>query len=180
MNVNTPIAEQMLYFYLCGIFIGLLYEILRILRKLIKHKNFLIGTEDVLFFSFCGFLLFGLSMNIGNGQFRLVYLISAAAGAFSYYFTVGKLINLICKVIFKWIYAVLGFVFSPFKKLIVIFVLKIKSLFVRLYKKIRLVVKNTFSHLKNNTGMMYNKLCIKRNRSVKNDINIKIKAKIKK
>lgn len=179
MNVATPITEQMLYFFVCGIFIGFLYEFLRLFRQIIKHNNFLVGAEDVLFFSLCGFLLFGLSMNIGNGQFRIYFLISAVAGAFVYYFTIGRLINLAYKVILKWLSAFLRFLFSPFKKVFGIIILKLKRIFVRLYKKIEKTSKNAVRHLKNSNKMMYNKLCDKKERSGKNDVNSKIKAKVK-
>ena len=179
MNVTTPLTEQMLYFFVCGIFIGLLYEVLRLFRQVIKHNNFLTGTEDVLFFSFCGFLLFWLSMNIGNGQFRIYFLISAVAGAFVYYFTIGRLVNLAYKVILKWLLKIFRFLLSPIKKLIGIIVLKLKRIFVRLYKKIENLNKNTVIHLKNSSRMMYNKLYAKRGRSAQNDINVKIKAKVK-
>lgn len=180
MNVATPIIEQILYFFLCGIFIGLSYEILRILRSVIKHNNLLIGTEDVLFFALCGFLLFGLSMNIGNGQFRLMYLISAAVGAFVYYFTMGKLFNLVYSTVLKWLMKALRFILSPFAKLISIIVLKIKRLFVRIYKKCILLYKNTFRHLKNSTKKVYNNTYVKREGSAENDVGVKIKAKVKK
>ncbi|MBE6881116.1 MAG: hypothetical protein E7490_09815 [Ruminococcaceae bacterium] len=180
MNVNTPITEQMLSFVICGVIIGILYEPLRILRQLVKHKNILTGIEDTLFFALCGFLLFGLSMNVGNGQFRLLYLISACIGAFAYYFTLGKIVRLIYSLLIKSISKIIRFILKPIKKILGIIVLKIKRLFVGLYEKFRKSGQKSFSHLKNSTEMLYNKLCIKKERSKENDIRVKIKAKVKK
>lgn len=180
MNVNTPIIEQILSFIICGVAIGVLYEPLRVLRLLIKHRSILTGIEDTLFFSLCGFLLFGLSMNVGNGQFRLVYLISACIGAFAYYFTLGRVVRLIYSLLIKFISKILSFLLKPIKKILGIIVLKIKRLFVGLYEKIRKSGQKSFSHLKNSTEILYNKLCIKKERSKENDIRVKIKAKVKK
>ena len=180
MNVDTTITEQMLSFILCGVVIGILYEPLRILMQFIKHTNLLTGIEDTLFFSFSGLLLFGLSMNIGNGQFRLFYLLNAAFGAFAYYFTLGRVVKLIYTVLIKIFLKIIRFVFIPVRKILGIIVLKIKAVFVRLYEKFRLSNQKFFNHLKNSTEMLYNKLCIKRERSKENVVRVKIKAKVKK
>lgn len=180
MNVNTPITEQMLCFIICGFAIGVLYEPLRILRQIVKHRSILTGIEDTLFFSLCGILLFGLSMNIGSGQFRLVYLISAMVGAFAYYFTLGRLVRLIYSLLLKIFLKILRAISKPIKKLLGIIVLKIKRVFVGLYQKLLISGQKSFSRLKKGTGMLYNKIYIKKGRSIENDIRVKIKAKVKK
>ncbi|MBR4305923.1 MAG: spore cortex biosynthesis protein YabQ [Ruminiclostridium sp.] len=180
MNVQTSIIDQTLSFIICGAVIGVLYEPLRILRLFIKHRSLLTGIEDTLFFALSGFILFGLSMNIGGGRFRMVYLIGAAIGAFAYFFTLGKIVKLLFTVIIKAFVKIFRFVFTPIIKIVGVFTRKIKRLLVRLHEKLYTCNQKSLTHLKNSTHMLYNVLCINKERSVENDIRIKIKAKVKK
>lgn len=182
MNVETPLILQMGYFLLCGIFIGLFYEVLRILRLAVAHNAVAVGVEDALFITLCAPVLFGLSMEVGNGSFRLLYAVSALAGAVLYYFTAGKLIRFIYSFLFKVLAAIFGFVYKklilPFGKTVVKLAHKLLFPFVKIYKKAISSVKVRTEHLKLSREKSYNKL-YNSERNEKIETKHPIKAKIK-
>ena len=68
MNVEVSLVWQLSCFSVCGMLLGVGYELLRIIRTVIPHHSFAVGVEDTFYLSFCGLVLFGLSMEIGNGN----------------------------------------------------------------------------------------------------------------
>ena len=105
MNEETSLMWQIACFCVCGALLGVLYEPLRILRLIIPHHSFITGVEDTVYLALCGVVLFGLSMETGNGNFRLSYLLAAFVGGVVYFLTVGRLIKIIysamIKIVFK-------------------------------------------------------------------------------
>lgn len=93
MNEETSLMWQIACFCVCGALLGVLYEPLRILRLIIPHHSFITGVEDTVYLALCGVVLFGLSMETGNGNFRLSYLLAAFVGGVVYFLTVGRLIK---------------------------------------------------------------------------------------
>ena len=80
-------------FLIFGIFAGLCYEPLRILRMLIRHNTAAVFIEDLLFFALVGLSAFITSLWVGIGYFRIYYVVFAFLGACCYFLTVGMLIN---------------------------------------------------------------------------------------
>ncbi|MCH5323687.1 MAG: spore cortex biosynthesis protein YabQ [Eubacterium sp.] len=180
MNVETPLYEQFLYFIVCGAFLGLGYEILRLLRFCLPHGVIVTGIEDTLYLSLCGFILFGFSMEIGNGQFRLLYLVSAAVGAAVYFLTVGRLIKKLYTLILSAFSKIIRFIFRPVKKAIGKFAHFLGARFGKVYKLLSAKLKNRLNNLKSKHNMLYNH----NDNTARGDEIIagkqKIKAKVKK
>ncbi|MFQ7797996.1 MAG: spore cortex biosynthesis protein YabQ, partial [[Eubacterium] siraeum] len=101
MNEETSLMWQIACFCVCGALLGVLYEPLRILRLIIPHHSFITGVEDTAYLSLCGVVLFGLSMETGNGNFRLSYLLAAFVGGVVYFLTAGRLIKIIYSAVIK-------------------------------------------------------------------------------
>lgn len=160
MNVEASVIWQLTCFGLCGVFLGLGYELLRILRLIIPHHNFTVGIEDTFYLSLCGVILFGLAMEIGNGNFRLTYLLSAFVGALVYFLTIGRLISFIYSAVIGTVIKILRFVMGklikPLKKLFVAIAHKVKQPFVKLYENARTKMKKHHADLKKAPEMLYN------------------------
>lgn len=180
MNVETPLYEQFLYFLICGVFLGLGYEILRFLRLCLPHGVIVTGIEDTLYLSLCAFILFGFSMEIGNGEFRLLYLISAAVGAAVYFLTVGRLIKMLYSQLIKVFIKIFKMVFCPLKKVFIKIAHILANCFGKVYKLLFLKLKNRLINLKSKHKVLYNLS----DKSARGDEIIagktKIQAKIKK
>lgn len=75
-------------FLLCsigmGVFITFVYDLLRILRRVILHNKFFVSLEDFLFWIFCAIAVFALMYNMGNGNLRWFAVFGALAGMFAY------------------------------------------------------------------------------------------------
>lgn len=182
MNVETSLLWQFGCFLLCGVFLSVGYEFFRIIRIVIPHNNFFIGAEDIIYLSFCGLILFGLSMEIGSGYFRLLYLLSAVFGAAVYFLTVGRLVKLISTFLFTAIKKILLRIFkvisTPVKKAVVTVAHNTAGVFVRIHKNISDIINKASPDLKNDGEMLYNNY----NTDERNEIRYggRIEAKIKK
>ena len=146
MNVETSLIWQLACFSVCGIFLGAGYEVLRVLRTVIPHHSFIV--------------LFGLSMEIGNGIFRASYLFSAAVGAIVYFLTVGRLVKLVYTMVIKTAIKIVKIVFGkllkPVLKVFVSFAHKIAFPFVHFYKIMNNKIKRAEAALKKHRRILYN------------------------
>ena len=182
MNVETSLLWQFGCFLLCGVFLSVGYEFFRIIRIVIPHNNFFVGAEDIIYLSFCGLILFGLSMEIGSGYFRLLYLLSAVFGAAVYFLTVGRLVKIICIFLFtalkKFLLRIFKVICSPLKKVVVTVAHNIAGFFVRIHKNISDKINKASPDLKNDGEMLYNNYIT----DERNEIRYggRIEAKIKK
>lgn len=78
--------ENIFLFYalLMGIFITFVYDILRIVRRVIPHGNLLISLEDIGFWIYCGAKVFLLMYHESNGTLRWFAVLGAMVGMLLY------------------------------------------------------------------------------------------------
>lgn len=108
-------------FYM-GIFITFVYDILRVLRRVIPHPDFLVSLEDMGFWIYCAVKVFLLMYYESNGTLRWFAICAALVGMFLYIKLVspfwikyvslllGKILEILCmilKFILKPVYRVL-------------------------------------------------------------------------
>jgi len=74
----------LLYALLMGIFITFVYDILRIVRRVIPHGNFMISLEDMVFWIYCAVKVFILMYHESNGTLRWFAILGALVGMFVY------------------------------------------------------------------------------------------------
>lgn len=67
-----------------GMLLGISYDVLRILRRVIKHKNIVVYIEDYLFWVVWGVILFSLIFSYNDGNVRGYVFAAAIAGALLY------------------------------------------------------------------------------------------------
>lgn len=88
--------------FFSGAVITIVYDVIRIFRRLISHGNFLIGVEDFLFWMWTAFWTFSVLYRENDGNLRMYTLISMAAGMILYHKTLsGLIVGIFGKVIKK-------------------------------------------------------------------------------
>ena len=103
-----------------GIFIGVIFDIFRVLRRTFKHKDFLIYIQDVVFWILSGIILLYSTFNFNDGELRLFMIIGALLGFFIYLFTLSKLFIMINVKIILFVKKIF---FKPF----IFFVINVKK-----------------------------------------------------
>ncbi len=114
----VTISEQAILFLTCvkmGIIMGILYDFIRIFRKTIKHPNWLVQVEDLIYWIACGCFAFVMIYWRNYGQIRSFVFLGIVIGATLYFATVSILI---LKIITKVIDRILSIVLIPIKCII--------------------------------------------------------------
>lgn len=75
-----------------GIFLSAVYDVIRIFRRIIKHGIIWISVEDILFWTFCGIVIFVVSFWENDGRIRWYTLAGVVFGAYMYHETVSSFI----------------------------------------------------------------------------------------
>ncbi|MGN0374078.1 MAG: spore cortex biosynthesis protein YabQ [Butyrivibrio sp.] len=102
-----------------GAAMAAIYDIFRILRRIVPHNTVAVSTEDLLFWVCLGFPAFGFVLFINDGIFRLYFVLGIMLGIFVYRETVSRILV----------------------KFIVFFVKKIIKIFTAVLKKIHKAFK---------------------------------------
>lgn len=99
--------------FLSSMYIGLLimasYDILRLLRRIVRHSNIVVGVEDFLFWTVAGFVIFAMIYTENDGALRWFVVVGVYIGAVIYWRSFGtfmvkivsKYVNIILKYILK-------------------------------------------------------------------------------
>lgn len=103
---------------LLGAGIIILYDCLRILRKVIKHSRIIITVEDILYWIVCGFLIFRMFHNENDGVLRGFSAAGIAIGMVACQYTISKLLvkylSLIINKIIEYIAKLIRIILKPF------------------------------------------------------------------
>lgn len=96
------VAGELVFFmrsFLLGFLMRLGYEPIIFFRRVFRQPKLLLDVQDVLFWTFGSFLMFGLLFRENNGTPRLFSLIGIAAGMALYQLGPAKLTgSLFCKI----------------------------------------------------------------------------------
>ena len=92
LSMNAQ-ASLFLLMVAAGGAIGLLYDILRIFRKMIPHSGILMQLEDAVYWVVVIFVMFLLIMQKNNGEIRIFVLFGIFLGMGLYYLMVSPLVN---------------------------------------------------------------------------------------
>lgn len=76
--------------FLTGIGLMIVYDLLRMLRLMIKHKSFFVGMEDVIYWIYAGLMTFTLLYRENNGIIRAYVIVSVFAGMAFYDVSVSR------------------------------------------------------------------------------------------
>ena len=103
----------LLKLFLTGIFLGLLYDCLRIWRSVMTNSRFWIDLQDLIYWSSAGLFVFYVIYMENNGQIRVYALAGMAAGALFYYATISRWIVRLFGFLLLKIVTLFGIVLTP-------------------------------------------------------------------
>lgn len=89
------IYDEMTLFGIClllGAFLAFLYDLIRILRLLIPHKDVIVDIEDLVFWIFTAWMVFKTLVVYNRGALRAYAFIGMFLGVVIYAFTLSKLL----------------------------------------------------------------------------------------
>ena len=81
----------LLHCFLMGITIAFLYDILRILRRVVPHNVLAVSLEDIVYWIVCSLLIFSMLIRENNGVLRWFAVAGASVGMLLYKKTLGAL-----------------------------------------------------------------------------------------
>lgn len=106
--------------FLTGVLILILYDILRIFRRVIIHSAAAVGVEDFLYWMFVTFFIFSMLFRENNGAIRWFSVVGIFLGMVLYNVTISpffvKYVSLFFIKVRKIIEKILQFVLKPLKK----------------------------------------------------------------
>lgn len=167
---SLSLAQQTKGFLLAlgmGFLLGILYDLIRIIRISISRGKFAVIICDIVFCALACFCTFLFCLTVNEGEIRLYLVLGEIAGFFVYYFSLGAIIfacsEKIIDFLKKLARSVFGVILFPFKWIFG----KLRKLFNKLLKKSRkkgkkLKNKSNFL-LKVNKLLLYNLFVKKRN-----------------
>ncbi len=115
----TEIENEIVIFFVAvktGIYLTLVYDILRIFRRVVKHNEIIVGIQDLIFWIVGGLFIFSMLFENTSGIIRTFVLVGMIMGAYLFNATIGKylvkyishFLNIVLKKICKAIKMVLG------------------------------------------------------------------------
>lgn len=124
----------MLHAFYMGIYITFVYDLLRIIRRVIPHKDFLVSLEDMGFWIYCAVEVFLLMYHESNGTLRWFAICGALVGMFLY-------LKLVSPFLLKYVSLFLGKLLEILLKILAIPLRPILKLLRRLKKKLTFLGK---------------------------------------
>ncbi|MBQ8040537.1 MAG: spore cortex biosynthesis protein YabQ [Lachnospiraceae bacterium] len=109
---------QFLFYSLClGVIITFVYDNIRVLRRVLRHNNFFVSLEDLLFWVVAAIAIFLLQHKENNGVFRWFSIIGAFVGMLLYRKILSNFyirnMTVILKHLLRWLYLLFSYLFSP-------------------------------------------------------------------
>lgn len=113
-------VEFLGYSFLTGVLILILYDILRIFRRVFIHSAGAIGVEDFMYWMLVTFFIFSMLFRENNGAIRWFSVVGIFLGMVLYNVTISlffvKYVSLFFIKIRKLIEKILQFILKPLKK----------------------------------------------------------------
>ena len=142
---------------LCGVLIGIFFDIFRILRKSFKTSNLITYIEDTIFGVITGLFLIFMLLDFNNGDIRFYIFVALLIGLILYFLLISKFfikINVAIITFFKKIFITIAkIIFKPFRKIAIFLIVKPKKLLLNIFRQKK---KNFFKKKKE-----FNKKCRK-------------------
>lgn len=129
------ISKQVEIFFLSiltGIFLGFFYDLIRFLRRIIKHSMLFIQIQDFLYWLIVSIIVFLVLLYKNNGEIRVFFILGMFTSMIFYFFTISafiikillrlyfilqKIILNLCKIIYKPLKLFIHFILIPLKNI---------------------------------------------------------------
>lgn len=115
----TSQGHLFLIYTLCGILIGIFFDIFRILRKTFKTSDFITYIEDIIFGIMTGIFLIFMVFVVSSGEIRFYMFFALLLGLTTYMLTISKYFIRLNVTVLKFIkmiiYKILSVILYPIK-----------------------------------------------------------------
>ena len=150
----TNQAYLFIIFIVDGILIGLLFDLFRISRKVIKTSNFVTYIEDIIFWLLTGFIILYSIFVFNNGELRLYMFLGIILGTIIYMLFISsyiikiniKIINILKKIL-KILLTPINFIINllrrTFKKPITFLFINTRKIFTNFKQKTNNMIKKS-------------------------------------
>ena len=95
MQISAAIGAEAMFFVasvLEGVGLVLVYDIFRIIRRVMKHGNIWISMEDIVYWLFCTISVFLLLYRENDGLMRAFSFLGILLGSVTYYFLFSRFV----------------------------------------------------------------------------------------
>lgn len=123
MNVSTTIANEAIFLgssILLGMVLFLLYDVLRIFRRIVPHGNISIGVEDFFYWLLCTAAVFVLLYRENDGMVRGFAFGGIVVGMLLYYITLSRIMIrvhvFIIRKVCNFLKKIIKFIWNPIVK----------------------------------------------------------------
>ncbi len=119
--MNYAITIEVRFFLisiLCGALVLLVYDVLRILRRIIKHNYFFIAVEDLIFWVTAGIFIFVMMYRENDGIIRSFSIMGMAIGMVLYHYILSGFIVYIITKLIRALLRPFGMAINMVKKLL--------------------------------------------------------------
>lgn len=135
------LSNQITQFFIAvfaGALLDAIYEILRILRKVVRHHIVVVNIEDFIYWNFVGVFLYIVIFISNNGILRWFIIAAAVGGAYLFHMSIGHImVEIVSKILKFFINKVLKNIAKKVKmKMIVVYKLVKKTFRNRLLNRI--------------------------------------------
>lgn len=160
--MDVTVSNQLFVFLssaICGIFIGLIFDVFRIVRRIVKTGKAAAVVEDIAYWIIAAAIFFLFAGKVNSGEIRLYFFIGALLGTGLYFVTVSRYVIKVSVCIINFFIKIIGIVFR-FLMTPVLFVFKLigKPFFFvinlgkkngrAIRRKLRFSVSNFFRYIK--------------------------------
>lgn len=133
--MNEIVSSQALLFMTSveiGIIMGIIFDLIRIFRKIIKHPNFLVQIEDLLFWMMCGLVAFYLLYINNYAAIRPFAFLGMLLGAIFYFASFSLLFMKVATLIIDYVRACIKYLWH-------LFLIPLKGLVTMIKKPLRYI-----------------------------------------
>lgn len=150
--------STLLFFYsiLAGAFLGVVYDIFRILRVAYPPKRIGIIAQDITFVLICIIVTLIFLQFFTNGAVRFFVLVGEFIGFLLYYLTIGVIVIKTARVIINMVKKILYIIIWPFRKIFGLIFSKLSPPINRFIQKLRKILKTIKKRLLFYLGILYN------------------------
>jgi len=118
LDVTTSNQPYVFVFsILCGVTVAFLFDVFRILRRVINSSDRAVLFQDIIFWIITAFLFFFFVLVTNSGEVRLFEFVAVVLGAVLYFFTLGRIVLpasvKIIEFLLKIIHHTLKIIFTP-------------------------------------------------------------------
>ena len=111
--MNVTVADQTFIFLsciACGIIIGLLFDLFRIIRRIIPTNEYITFLQDIIYWLIASVIVFAFILNFNNGDLRWYEFVGVFLGAGMYLLTVSTVIIETSIFILQFIFKILSLI----------------------------------------------------------------------